>query len=419
MATQVQIRLEEVVDHARQALEKGNLEYSATICRYVLKYYSHDLSTLRLLGSVYRGQQHWNEAARLLDFALSANPHDLSAYLERGTLAYQQRQPEKALDFYCRLLEANVEIKGLRDEVARLQALSGSGISLPSVQVKLAGQHLEEGKYSQALEEYDFLLSKLSDRPDLELWRLEACWRSLDYSRAERLAYELLHNHPYLVKANLILWHINLVQHRETSGQVYLKRASALDPLNRIAAKLFENIPQEKLIRRLFSLLVGVATLPKAEPTKLSATNQRQVWLPDWMQKEKSTLLSLKAQSEERAVTAPNVAAPVKIIEPVILYPALPSIRVRGELPLSLVKAWAALPLPSSKVAVLLPCIKPIIYKLLPQPYSVIVALLKAGPPPTMKLLSYSPKIPNSLAAPKKPIYLIAPSRNVSPKLIP
>jgi murein DD-endopeptidase MepM/ murein hydrolase activator NlpD/tetratricopeptide (TPR) repeat protein len=543
MATQVQIKLEEVVRQARQVLAADNLEYVIVYCRHILKYHPRDLGTLRLLGSVYRRKHYWNEAARLLDFALSADPHDLSAYLERGALAYQQGQPERALDFYSRLLEFNVEIKGLREEVARLQALSGSRTPLRSIRIKLARQRLEEGKYSQALSEYDFLLDKLGNRPDIELWRLEACWRTQDYNRAERLAYELLQNHPHLVKANLILWHICLVQQRESSGQIYLERAIALDPLNRVAAKLFENAPQEKLIRRLFPILVGVATLPKVEPVKLLEADQHEVWLPGWLQNEKPAIRPLKLRSKETTVTAP---APVKLIEPLILPPALPlpSSRVRAELPLPASKIatllpyfervaykllpsstehralplfqqiWLILPLPSvvwgvlpaakavfaflpttkavfgvlsaptgafailpgqtkqpalllkegSRVwTTLLPSARQLYLKLLPealgacsvmlpsarqvtlsllssghrvtlkllpsfrqtarlalpQPYLVRVALLKAGPLSTLKLLSYSSKIPNSLAVPKTPTYLLPRSRNISPKLLP
>ncbi len=287
MATN-RVKLEDVINEAKTTLESGNPDRAVALCNYVFKYYPRCLEVSRVLGETYTEKRLLDEADQLFVFVLSADPQDVLGYVDRGFIAYERGQPEEAIMYYERALELDSSIKQLREELLRLyheQPAPGRN-RIRLTKAGLANGRLRDGFYGQAIEEYNAVLRATPNRLDVQVGLMEAYWRNRDYPRAEKLATDLLQAHPDLVKANLILWHIYGVRRNQDRAAPYLEKAHALDPLNLLAERLFEDAVVSNDAMRYISML-GIPAIPAPDTDARLTGNANLV--PDWANADRNS----------------------------------------------------------------------------------------------------------------------------------
>jgi len=300
MATN-RVKLEDVINEAKTALETSNPDRAIALCRHVFNYYPRCLEATRVLGEAYTEKRLLDEADQLFVFVLSADPQDVLGYVDRGFIAYERSSVDEAIMYYERALELDPSIEQLREELLRLyreQYGMGRRAKIRLTKVGLANARMRDGFYGQAIEEFAGVLNETPNRLDVQVGLMEAYWRNRDYPRAERLANELLQNHSNLVKANLILWHIYGVRRNQDRAATYLDKAHALDPLNLLAERLFEDGLVSNDAMRYISML-GVPALPAADEATLSQSfSKAEVLVPEWVYTPVDTDLVLGLRPE-------------------------------------------------------------------------------------------------------------------------
>jgi tetratricopeptide (TPR) repeat protein len=280
------IKLEDQIAQAKQVLEAGEVDQAIAICRYIFRYYPRCLEVTRLLGEAYTEKQLFDEAEQLLTFALNAEPQDVLSYVDRGFVAYGRNQVDEAISSYERALELDPSIEQLRKELLRLyvERYGNNRPKLRLTKAGLANRRMRDGFYNQASEEYAAILRENPQRLDVQVGLLESYWRSKDYARTESLANELLTDYPWLIKANLLLWHIYGVRRRLDKASTYLERAQTLDPLYLIAQHLFED-PVSSDNAMSYLAMLGVATIPVFDASQPFTLNPNDL-LPSWVTSE-------------------------------------------------------------------------------------------------------------------------------------
>ena len=281
MATN-RVKLEDVINEAKTTLEGGNPDRAIAVCNHVFQYYPRCLEASRVLGEAYTEKRLLDEADQLFVFVLSADPQDVLGYVDRGFIAYERGQVDEAIVYYERAVEIDSSISQLREELLRLYHENpGAGrTKIRTTAVGLANRRLHDGFYGQAIEEYSTVLRTTPNRLDVQVGLMEAYWRNRDFPRAEKMATDLLQTHPDLIKANLILWHIYGVRRNQDRAAPYLEKAHALDPLNLIAERLFEDAVGSNDAMRYIDML-GVPAIP-APDTQSDAVGSGQALVPDW-----------------------------------------------------------------------------------------------------------------------------------------
>ncbi len=307
MATN-RVKLEDVLNEARTALEAGEADRSVLICRHIFNYFPRCIEASRVLGEAYTEQRLLDEADKLFVFVLSADPQDVLGYVDRGFITFERGNIESAIMYYERALELDPGIEQLREELLRLyNARSGSGPSarLRTSRAGLANTRLRDGFYSQAIEEYQAVLGDTPDRLDAQTGLMEAYWRNSDFDQAEKLAAELVGKQPNLIKANLIMWHLLGVRRQQASAAPYLELAHVLDPLNVVAERLFDDSSVAGEALRYIAMLGGAAVPPLTDdpPGRIAP-----VLVPEWANTPGDDLdLGLRpASNSPRTISAPD-----------------------------------------------------------------------------------------------------------------
>ncbi|MBN9388473.1 MAG: tetratricopeptide repeat protein [Chloroflexi bacterium] len=278
------VNLEDVISDAKAALEAGNPERAIALCHHIFNFYPRCLEATRMLGEAYTEQRLFNEAEQLFIFVLSGDPQDVLGYVDRGFIAYEQNHLDDAILYCERALELDPSIEQLREELLRLYRERQPGVraQIRMSKVGLANGRLRDGLYGQAIEEYNTVLRQTPNRLDVQVSLMEAYWRNRDYNRAEQLAQDLIQNNPFLVKANLVLWHIYGVRRNQEHASDYLERAHALDPLNLLAERLFEDSATSNDAMNYISML-GVPSIPAPDMESLNAqVADRKSLVPEW-----------------------------------------------------------------------------------------------------------------------------------------
>lgn len=251
------ITFEEVLKQAGQALENGSADYVVALCQTVFHYYPGSLEATRLLTAAYLKKGLWKEADQLFEYLLAADPHDLWSYRERGISACERGDIDGAINAFQQAQELDPNNGLLRDRLLDLYHRR-PGSEQARVRLSKAGlahQRFHNGFYEQAIQEYNAIVDKNPDRLDIQVWRLEACWRGGNFGQAAKLAEELVKTAPNLLKANLILWRFYITHNQPEKARCYFEKAQRLDPRHRVALALFENTPDETEVRKCLDSL--------------------------------------------------------------------------------------------------------------------------------------------------------------------
>ncbi|NWJ44964.1 MAG: tetratricopeptide repeat protein [Chloroflexi bacterium] len=288
------VKLDEIINQAKQLMENGEPDKAVLLCQHVFRYYPRCLEATRELGEAYTEKRLLDEADKLFTYVLAADPHDVLGYVDRGFIAYERGDIDNAIVYYERALELDPNIEQLRVELLRLYR-EHQGMDRPRLRLTKAGlahQRIRDGFFSQAIDEFLSILRETPNRLDIQTGLAEAYWRNRDYYRAEQLCRELLEEQPYLIKCNLILWHIYGVRRREERAATYLEKAQALDPLYLVAERLFEDPAASDGALNYLGML-GAAQLPPPDWSKLEAEKENQPLLPAWVTADTATDLQL------------------------------------------------------------------------------------------------------------------------------
>ena len=244
------VRLSDSISEAKTALEGGDLDRTALVCRHIFRFYPRCVEAARVLGEAYADQRTTNEADTLLQFVLRADPHDVLGYVDRGFIAVELRRMDEAITFFERALELDPNIAQLRTELLNLyKERDGRRSRLRISKAGLANQRFRDGFTAQAIEEFGAILRETPDRLDVRVHLAEAHWRVRDYARAETLANDLLRLNADLVKPHYLLWHIAGLPDRRNieDAAAHLRAAQALDPIYLVAERLFADAAPDAL----------------------------------------------------------------------------------------------------------------------------------------------------------------------------
>ena len=244
------VQLSDILAEAKAALEAGDLNRTALLCRHIFRYYPRCVEAARVLGEAYADQRTTAEADTLFQFVLRADPHDTLGYVDRGFIAAELHRLDEAITFFERALELDPNIGQLRTELLNLyKERDGRRARLRISKAGLANQRFRDGFTAQAIEEFGAILRETPDRLDVRVHLAEAHWRVRDYARTEILARDLLRMNADLVKPHYLLWHIAGLPDRRNRDEAatHLRAAQALDPTHLVAERLFADTAPDAL----------------------------------------------------------------------------------------------------------------------------------------------------------------------------
>jgi len=179
-------------------------------------------------------------AADMFNRVLSADPEDLLAWVAMSEIHNQRGQLDVAVWYLERAFELASDNQIVEEELRHLYG-HRDGIEPQRVQLTrgaLARLYIRGDLLSRAIKELRALLDEQPERVDISIALAEALWRNGQRLEASEICHQILDEHPYCLKANLILGQIWTSSGRE-EGQMYLRRAEALDPDNKGAHELF------------------------------------------------------------------------------------------------------------------------------------------------------------------------------------
>ncbi len=208
-------------------------------CRHLLRCYPKHVGTYRLMAEASLEKGDLEGARELFYRVLSADPEDVVSYAGLAILLEQLHLVDQAVSHLERAYELAPTNPEIRKELLRLYSEAGGK---PRNRLKLtsgalARLYVQQGLYSQAIQEFRVLSSNAPKRFDIRAALLEALWRAGRTREAAEAAQSLLESLPYCLKANLILgaiWRESELPESET----YLQRAQSLDPTNQVAVQL-------------------------------------------------------------------------------------------------------------------------------------------------------------------------------------
>jgi tetratricopeptide (TPR) repeat protein len=235
------IRLQNYVAKIKDLIRSVRLDEAIAHCQHILHHYPKHIETYGLLGEACLEKQMYREAIEFFQRTLGADPENLMARVGLGVIYDEQGAFPEAIW----QLERAFELVPGNSEVHReLLRLYGQYDGIDKSRLKLTRGALgrlysRNGLYERAIGEFHAVLRQDPELPDIRVALVEALWREGRQLEAVEMCMELLDALPNCLKANLILGEIWTRSGRE-EGQMYLRRAEALDPENQMVQELFE-----------------------------------------------------------------------------------------------------------------------------------------------------------------------------------
>ena len=235
-----EISLDEYCGQIENEIERGHYMEAVAHGKHILKQYPKHLATHQLLGKAMLEAGQDEYAADMFRRVLSADPEDLIAWVGTGEVHNNRGELDAAVWYLERAFEIASDSKTLEEELRQLYSRR-DGVELsrtPLTPGALARLYLKGDLLSRAISELRALLAEHPERVELSVALAEALWRNGQRLEASEVCQRILDKLPDCLKANLILGTIWTSSGRE-EGQIYLQRAEALDPENRMAQELF------------------------------------------------------------------------------------------------------------------------------------------------------------------------------------
>ncbi|MDW8231446.1 MAG: tetratricopeptide repeat protein [Roseiflexaceae bacterium] len=231
-------------DQARQWLEANDLDRAIGMAHHILDTYPHCLEAHRILGEAHLSGRQYEEARADFERALQFDPEHIPALVGLGMACERLGQLDRAISAFERALEIKPDVPELRNQLLRLytDAWGSEYAHLRLSRAGLARLYAKGHMLPQAISEFRQVAADQPDRLDVQVALAEALWRDEQEEEAAEVCRAILAQHPYALKANLILGYIELAS-GNPSGEHYWKTAAAIDPYQVTARTLFESLP--------------------------------------------------------------------------------------------------------------------------------------------------------------------------------
>lgn len=232
--------LREYLQKTEDAISSGHIDDAMANCQRILSYFPDALEAQRLLGEVYLAQGQLEEAQQTFDWILVNDPENVITYCNRALTSERLSDIDTALDCYQQAYELSRGNRQIRQEFNKLSAKVGQQEFMFS-RAGLARLYMRGDLLTQAIQEWEAVLSVSPDRLDARTGLLEAYWRDGAYDKVEQLATQILEEIPTCIKALLLLAHARSSYDLKRSKEL-IQRAEVLDPELVMAHDLFSDL---------------------------------------------------------------------------------------------------------------------------------------------------------------------------------
>lgn len=275
-----QITLSDYLQQTEDAISSSRVDDALTRCQFMLSNFPEALEIQRLLGEVYLIQGRMEEAQQIFDWILTNDPEHVLAYCNRAHLSELLSEYDIALDCYQQAYELSRGNGQIREEFNRLSEKIGQKGFMFS-HAGLARLYTRGDLLSEAIQEWDTVLSVSPDRLDARVGLLETYWRAGQMEKVEKLAEQILQAVPGCLKA--LLLHACVISAKDSQhSQELLRRAETLDPNLTTAQVLFADAlasqPDDPFLRQLKkapALLPDPASQRKTQAPQQAQQEQR------------------------------------------------------------------------------------------------------------------------------------------------
>src|SRR5437588_3110524 len=235
-----QTTLRDYLQTTEDAISTGRVDDALANCQYILMHFPEALEAQRLMGEVYLAQGKLEDALQTFDWVLTNDPENVMAYCNRALISERMSDYETALDCYQQAYELSRGNSQIRQQFNELGAKTGQPSFMLS-QAGLARLYMWGDLLSQAMQEWEAVLSVSPDRLDARLGLMETYWYEGLYDQVEQLARQILLDVPGCLKALLLLAAV-IAEKNLQEAQELLQRAEALDPELVIGQELFADM---------------------------------------------------------------------------------------------------------------------------------------------------------------------------------
>lgn len=255
--------LREYLQKTEDAISSGRIDDAMSNCQRILSYFPDAIEAQRLLGEVYLAKGQLDEAQQTFDWILVNDPENVITYCDRALTSERQSDIDTALDCYQQAYELSRGNSQIRQEFNQLSAKVGQQEFMFS-RAGLARLYMRGDLLTQAVQEWEAVLSASPERLDARIGLLETYWREGTYDKVEQLATQILEEIPTCLKALVLLAHVTSTYNLERAKEL-IQRAEVLDPEMIMAHELFSDLLASQPNNPFLALL-------KKEPVVLTGT---------------------------------------------------------------------------------------------------------------------------------------------------
>lgn len=311
-----QITLTAYADQVRELIRHKRTDEAIAICKHILRFYPKYIDAYCQMGEAYLEQGDHESAKDLFRRVLSADPENMVAYVSLATIFEREYVINEAVWHMERAYELAPGNPDLQQELVRLY----NAIDMKAHQRAkltpgaLARIYAQEGLFGQALQEFRAIMAVMPARFDIRVALAETLWRMGRLGEATQVAQSILEQLPYCLKANLILgtaWK----EAGLPDSDVYLQRAQALDPTNRIATQVLGShsplpVLEPTVPRYIETPIEAVPPSPEFAPTQLGTPSAEPAVSAEasWLESLETPTTELSVVPEQAIESAPPVS---------------------------------------------------------------------------------------------------------------
>lgn len=259
-----QILLRDYFQETEDAIAAGKYADALAHCQHILSQFPETLEVQRLLGEVYLAQGQLEEAQHTFDWILTNDPENVVVYCDRALVSERMSDLDTALDCYQQAYELSRGNSQIRQEFNKLSTRAGQQGFMFS-RAGLARLYMRGDLLSQALQEWEAVLTVSPDRLDARTGLLETYWREGLYEHVEQLATQILQDVPGCLKALLLLAFVVATKDMYRAQEL-LQRAETMDPELLMAHEIFADMIASQPGNPFFKLLQREPVLLTDEP---------------------------------------------------------------------------------------------------------------------------------------------------------
>ena len=238
------ISLQDAYTQARTFLEANQIEQAIGLIQHILEHHPDNLEAQRLLGEAYLAKRDLPAATATFEQVLQVDPENIPAHVGLGMAYEWQGRLDKAIAEFEQALEIRPDMPELRAQLVRLytEAWGSEHAALRLSRPGLARLYARGHMLPQAIHEFRQVIAEHPDRLDAWVGLIEALWRDGQLDEAATVCRDALKQQPHLLKANLILGGILLLD-GDQRGLDYWRVAQRIDPYQTVAKLLFDTLP--------------------------------------------------------------------------------------------------------------------------------------------------------------------------------